>query len=72
MSKEKVTVVNENESIPGTIGRAVVKGAVKGMTEAPMNLATIVGAPVDIVTAGLTKLAFIQNPVMGSDFLQSG
>ena len=72
--KEKVEpVVNETESIPGTIGRATVKGAVKGMTEAPMNLATIVGAPVDIVTAGLNKIGFdIQNPVMGSDFLQSG
>jgi len=72
--KEKVKpVVNETESIPGTIGRATVKGAVKGMTEAPMNLATIVGAPVDIVTAGLNKIGFdIQNPVMGSDFLKSG
>ena len=72
--EEKVKpVVNETESIPGTIGRATVKGAVKGMTEAPMNLATIVGAPVDIVTAGLNKIGFdIQNPVMGSDFLQSG
>ena len=72
--KEKVEpVVNETESIPGTIGRATVKGAVKGMTEAPMNLATIVGAPVDIVTAGLNKIGFdIKNPVMGSDFLKSG
>lgn len=71
--EKKEPVVNETESIPGTMGRAVVKGAVKGMTEAPMNLASIVGAPVDIVTAGLNKIGFdIQNPVMGSDFLQSG
>ena len=72
--KEKVEpVVDDKETIPGTMGRATVKGAVKGMTELPMNLATIVGAPVDIVTAGLNKIGFdIQNPVMGSDFLQSG
>lgn len=71
--EKKEPVVNETESIPGTIRRATVKGAVKGMTEAPINLATIVGAPVDIVTAGLNKIGFdIQNPVMGSDFLQSG
>ena len=63
----------EKEGYLDTIGRASVKGAVKGMTETPYNLATIVGAPFDIVAAGLNKLGFdIQNPVMGSDFLQSG
>tara|TARA_B100000989_G_scaffold94990_1_gene69062 strand:+ start:4345 stop:7164 length:2820 start_codon:yes stop_codon:yes gene_type:complete len=72
--KEKVEpVVDDKETIPGTMGRATVKGAVKGMTELPMNLATIIGAPVDIVTAGLNKIGFdIQNPVMGSEFLQDG
>lgn len=61
----------EKESYLDTIGRASVKGVVKGMTETPNNLATIIGLPVDIVTAGLNKLGLdIQKPFMGSEFLQ--
>lgn len=61
----------EKEGYLDTIGRAGVKGVVKGMTETPNNLATIIGAPVDIVTAGLNKLGLdIQKPFMGSEFLQ--
>lgn len=68
-----VSKPEKKEGYLDTIGRAGVKGVVKGMTETPNNLATIIGAPVDMVTAGLNKLGFdIQNPVMGSDFLQSG
>mgnify|MGYP001331504291 FL=1 len=63
----------KKETIPETIGRASVKGVVKGMIEAPNNLATIVGLPVDIMTAGLNKLGLdIQYPIMGSQMLQDG
>ena len=63
----------EKETIPETIGRASVKGVVQGMIEAPNNLATIVGLPVDIMTAGLNKLGLnIQYPLMGSEMLQDG
>tara|TARA_B100000424_G_scaffold258779_1_gene241001 strand:+ start:3536 stop:5608 length:2073 start_codon:yes stop_codon:yes gene_type:complete len=63
----------KKETISETIGRASVKGVVKGMIEAPNNLATIVGLPVDIMTAGLNKLGLdIQYPIMGSQMLQDG
>ena len=56
----------EKEGYLDTIGRASVKGVVKGMTETPNNLATIIGLPVDMVTAGLNKLGLdIQKPFMG-------
>jgi len=72
--KEKVEpVVDDKESIVGTVARAVPIGIGKGMVEIPKNLAAIAGLPVDMMTAGLNKIGFdIKNPVMGSEFLQSG
>jgi len=72
--EEKVKpVVDDKESIVGTVARAVPIGVGKGIVEIPKNLATVAGLPVDLMTAGLNKIGFdIKNPVMGSEFLQSG
>ena len=43
------------------------------MIEAPNNLATIVGLPVDIMTAGLNKLGLdIRYPIMSDKSCQDG